>query len=263
MTTNHPTCQCKDCENDNPIATRICGKCGKLVCDECFYGCEDCDSTCCCDCCHYHETGDGEQLLCDDCWNRKRNREKCAECGKEIPDGQQQVCTRCGRTVCGDCADKCAGCGEEFCLECLDQCVVCGRHLCREHKNFCDGCGEVVCTHHLVTMSDGNEYATKCLKNQWMKKEEEPEFEISIDDGGYHDSANTTVWQMQFNLICMLKEYLHSTVGPEDVNRWAMLETLAGTLIGRASERGLFSRTGIEVDFNKSDGLPLTIKPMD
>lgn len=68
-------CQCKNCAyeygHDEPDATRICGRCGQLVCADCVYQCESCLKLCCCDCCDYHMCGDGvDRLLCHDCRGR-------------------------------------------------------------------------------------------------------------------------------------------------------------------------------------------------
>lgn len=209
MNTKTITCQCGTCENDNATATRVCGKCGKLVCEECFYECEQCNAICCCDCCDYHETADGDRLLCNNCWNHK-----CGLCGAGISDEpQQHGCKRCGRMVCADCAADCAKCEEEFCLECLDPCETCDARLCRDHKNFCDGCGDTACARCLTTASDENEYCPDCLpKHTGAQPGHFIRIRLSIVDNRYCKSCITTTTQMRCDLSYMLSEYLGTDV---------------------------------------------------
>lgn len=246
------TCQCDTCESDDPTATRVCGKCGILVCEECFYECERCKAICCCGCCdHRPSCGGGDTMLCDDC------RLACAGCGADLADeSKRHRCARCEATVCADCAADCARCGGEFCLECLDPCETCDAHLCRDHRNYCDGCGDIACPRCLTTAPDEKEYCPDCLpKHTGMQASRPMTIRIFIDDNGYHESRITTMPQMRCDLSYMLSKYLGTDVEPGEGDRWTMLDVLSGTLIGRAIEDGLLD--GIETN---PSGIPVSMR---
>jgi hypothetical protein len=122
---------CSICENPtmNPLDTKECEYCGRIICDLCLrwykvYKCELCGKIICENCAIQCKVCG--RTVCPDCWNENREFPKCRRC--DSPD----ICESCG------------GLKREKSAYIEKKCPICGRSVCSHCWNYnrgiCNSC---------------------------------------------------------------------------------------------------------------------------
>ena len=142
--------------------TLTCETCGRSICTQCSFTCPTCGTIKCRTKSHVGLCTSCGKPFCVDCL------ELCAECGEPSCSHHSLACDFCNQYVCTSrpCSEICSSCGALTHSRHVLTCTICSSILCPQCSAICTHCGATTCRTHLVRLSGGKKYCTKCFNRR-------------------------------------------------------------------------------------------------